>query len=640
MSDVKVDLSRESDFLLGDLSVSPSACRVANGNGEERVEPRVMEVLVVLHRSAGHTVTREQLIAACWEGRAVSDDAIARAIMKVRQLTRGADPPPFVVETVPRVGFRFVVPSNARRETAEGADSLAAGAGLASPPQAQASAIIASLVSSLGSTRTVVVLAAILGAAVLSTIVLWAVGPRNEDYRVALGVVAASPFVAVPSTPELTQLARQAGETVARTLATGGVRSVLTNTKVSAAMPPAEFDLTGALDFVGGKYSIHGAIRDRASGLVLWSGATERRIDIAGLDEQFGFQLATTLQCALRTRKGSARPLSFEVSSLLFETCAGIAAMPSGGVELTRRLVAKAPDLAGAQALHALALALDARELDHLSDEAAQLTRQMQAAATRALALDPNAATAHLALGIRIGAASRFAERERYLRRAIKSDPAYTAARIEYSMLLREVGRLGEARETLAKVNAGPWALVNRAFVYAMTGDIGEAHRMLDRLQAFWPDGGLGARWTVAVWWDDPATTLSQLRSLAEGVSPVGTFECFETHLTAIVRNPNRPVRGLSPKCGHHSVDWRIRMLARQGDIDGAYELLERPLPNSRQSYMFLFYPEMKAFRQDPRFMRFVAERGLVRYWRETNQWPDFCAEADLPYDCRRWAGL
>ncbi|MBV8799003.1 MAG: winged helix-turn-helix domain-containing protein [Alphaproteobacteria bacterium] len=104
----KLDLAAEGDFRLGDLLVRPSACRVINGHGETRIEPRVMEVLLVLWRAHGATVTREQLIEACWGGRAISDDAIARVIAKVRQLANGSgEPPHFLLETLPKVGYRL-----------------------------------------------------------------------------------------------------------------------------------------------------------------------------------------------------------------------------------------------------------------------------------------------------------------------------------------------------------------------------------------------------------------------------------------------------------------------------------------------------------------------------------------------------
>jgi hypothetical protein len=79
----------------------------------------------------------------------------------------------------------------------------------------------------------------------------------------------------------------------------------------------------------------------------------------------------------------------------------------------------------------------------------------------------------------------------------------------------------------------------------------------------------------------------------------------------------------------------RMRLLARQGDLDGAYAKAAKPVRPSMRGTMQFFYPEMKAFRQDPRFMPLANRLGLVEYWRTSGHWPDFCAEPDLPYDCR-----
>jgi DNA-binding winged helix-turn-helix (wHTH) protein len=103
-----VNLAREPDFVLGPLTVSPSTCRLLVGDQEHRTEAKSMAVLVTLARAGGGTVTREDLIDACWEGRIVSDDAIARAIAKVRSLAKCTEPEAFTLETVPKVGYRLV----------------------------------------------------------------------------------------------------------------------------------------------------------------------------------------------------------------------------------------------------------------------------------------------------------------------------------------------------------------------------------------------------------------------------------------------------------------------------------------------------------------------------------------------------
>ena len=103
----RVDLARAPDFEIAGVRVSPSACRVHVAGREARLEPLVVAVLVVLAKAANRTVTRDQLIDACWAGRIVSEDAITRTIAKVRAITRDVDPPPFTVETLPKVGFRL-----------------------------------------------------------------------------------------------------------------------------------------------------------------------------------------------------------------------------------------------------------------------------------------------------------------------------------------------------------------------------------------------------------------------------------------------------------------------------------------------------------------------------------------------------
>jgi hypothetical protein len=75
-------------------------------------------------------------------------------------------------------------------------------------------------------------------------------------------------------------------------------------------------------------------------------------------------------------------------------------------------------------------------------------------------------------------------------------------------------------------------------------------------------------------------------------------------------------------------------MLARQGDLDGAYSEIPRASTASPITTIAFFYPEMKAFREDRRFMPLATRLGLTDYWRRSQHWPDFCREPDLPYKC------
>ena len=104
-----IDLSRESDFSLGVLQISPSTREVVRDGQRELLEPKATQVLVALHQAMGHVVSRDELIARCWDGRIVGDDAINRVIWRLRRLSE-ADTI-FTIETIPKVGYRLRLPA-------------------------------------------------------------------------------------------------------------------------------------------------------------------------------------------------------------------------------------------------------------------------------------------------------------------------------------------------------------------------------------------------------------------------------------------------------------------------------------------------------------------------------------------------
>jgi DNA-binding winged helix-turn-helix (wHTH) protein len=101
-----VDLAHARPFRIGSVEVRPATREVLGGNRREVLEPRVMQVLVALADARGEILSRDDLIASCWEGRAVSDDAINRVLSRLRALARNFED--FQVETIIKVGYRLV----------------------------------------------------------------------------------------------------------------------------------------------------------------------------------------------------------------------------------------------------------------------------------------------------------------------------------------------------------------------------------------------------------------------------------------------------------------------------------------------------------------------------------------------------
>lgn len=86
--------------------VRPSTRQIAAGEHRETLQPRIMQVLVALARRRGEVVSRDELIAICWDGFAVSDDAVQRCIARLRRLSEAHGG--FRLETIPRVGYQLI----------------------------------------------------------------------------------------------------------------------------------------------------------------------------------------------------------------------------------------------------------------------------------------------------------------------------------------------------------------------------------------------------------------------------------------------------------------------------------------------------------------------------------------------------
>ncbi|MEO7409792.1 MAG: winged helix-turn-helix domain-containing protein, partial [Sphingomicrobium sp.] len=104
----RVELAHEPAFTIGAMRVDPATRQVECGDRRETLEPRVMQVLVALARADGRIVTRDELTEWCWGGRIVGEDAINRAISRLRQVAASIGGDSFSVETITKVGYRVL----------------------------------------------------------------------------------------------------------------------------------------------------------------------------------------------------------------------------------------------------------------------------------------------------------------------------------------------------------------------------------------------------------------------------------------------------------------------------------------------------------------------------------------------------
>lgn len=86
-------------------SAGKTLCR----EGEEpvRLEDKVAQLLELLHARVGEVVSREEIVAAVWDGRAVSEQTVPVAISKLRKALASPEGEKPYIETVPKRGYRL-----------------------------------------------------------------------------------------------------------------------------------------------------------------------------------------------------------------------------------------------------------------------------------------------------------------------------------------------------------------------------------------------------------------------------------------------------------------------------------------------------------------------------------------------------
>jgi len=72
------------------------------------LEPQVFDLLVYLISNRERVVSKDNLIAAVWGGRIVSESAISSKVTAVRQAIGDSGEEQRLIKTLPRKGFRFV----------------------------------------------------------------------------------------------------------------------------------------------------------------------------------------------------------------------------------------------------------------------------------------------------------------------------------------------------------------------------------------------------------------------------------------------------------------------------------------------------------------------------------------------------
>jgi DNA-binding winged helix-turn-helix (wHTH) protein/tetratricopeptide (TPR) repeat protein len=605
-----IDLAHEAPFCLGSTEVVPSSCEVAWGGSRETLQPRVMQVLVCLVARRGTVVSHDDLVATCWGGRIVGDDAIHRCIGRLRRLAGSTGS--FTIETIPRIGYRLDVPP-------------ASG----SRPKSRA--------------WRIAILALVFMLAVLAALAwrLWtepSVGPRVQ----VLALQSAGGRDA-----DLFAGALQ--ENVMGVLTQTGIPIVSDPGGTSrAASRKADMVLRGSVVQSGASLEVRIFLEDVKSGLILWSGRFQRSsAGMASLADEVAVAATETVYTVLEPNQQKGLTLDPTTLALLIRG-ADLVRSPQFLHEgeprqIFEQIVARAPNFAGGHGVLAVSLSGEARRRDPAS-RAAVLARATDEAKI-AIRIDPHAAgSAYDALSLiqRTREPRRILDAENIVLDGLNNSPDYPFLVMRECRLLAEVGRIQESlsycqRALALRPLAGPIG-----YSYARALQVGGRHDLameaIERAARFNPDhrGTRLARFQIIAFDGNPGRGEALLRDPAmrpgdlSEAEVAGQLAYLHARKTGQPSDRDRAARAIRSAiaAGGSNIDIAVMALTVLGRLDDAFDLLRLPaldrvLYGSGAS--FLLDPSTAPLRADPRFWHVAAEIGLSQYWVARDKWPDLC---------------
>jgi DNA-binding winged helix-turn-helix (wHTH) protein/TolB-like protein len=613
----QIDLAREPPFRLGRVEVRPATREVISGHRREVLEPRVMQVLTRLAIRRGEVVSRDELVAACWAGRIVGEDAIQRCISRLRQLGRALGG--FEIETVARVGYRL---SETVRQGRRGSRLRLALAGVAA--------------------------LALVGGAVGWMLSRSVRGEAQDTPRVSVQA-----FKLVAGDPQAAAFAASVSDELAAVL---NKNAILTTS--GAAGAAGDLNLGGTVYQEGERLRVRVQLDDPKAKLTLWSGEFERPASAApALRQMVAGAAGEAIYSAFEPRRQDGLTIDPAAVALFIEGESSFKdpkLLQSGEpLRIFQQVVAKAPNFAAGRGTYALALHGASRSAP--PEEAAELERRARTEAEQAIRLSPSrAGGAYDALFMmRLQSdPTNLAAAEDQLLKAIATDPEFPFNSMRECRFLLEVGRAQASlrhceRATALRPLAEPIGWTYAAALY-FAGQEDLARAQLSRVTPFHPDH-LATRFAN---FDIDAFSGSADRALAILADPDQTPP-FSRQGAEALRLMLKARKSRSPRDVAAAIERlqravRARQLSPRYFALGAMALgrLDEAFDGLRMDHEGMFFPErLDLFApvaapiwKDPRFWRLAEQRGLVRYWRTRRIWPDFCSDPAVGVDCDKAA--
>jgi len=405
--------------------------------------------------------------------------------------------------------------------------------------------------------------------------------------------------------------------------------------------------IEGSVRKAGTRVRITAQLIRADSGAHLWTENYDRELtDVFAIQENIAQAIAASLRVPLGLQQGDTLVGSRTKDGAAYEDYLRAKALLRGRVaRSTRRIeqiaeairllegvLARDPDYAPAWALLGLANAytitssqqyLNGSDIEEGRRIANTAFPRAEAAAQRAVQLDPNHADSYLTLGRLQVSRGKLALAEDLYSKGLALDPGNPDGLGLYGNMLAEVGHLKEALATKQKVraldllNAGDNS--NTATILWLNGQNDAAIALLKAMPPENEERALHLAQMYAAMgrYGESADTLMEIRS---GLYPPEIVESAARLLRTAPRAASAPQT--LPRFGYLSFAF-----LHVGAPDRVLELYERNIDvgySAAIDIAFLWHPSYAPVRKTERFKTYARRAGLVDYWK-VRGWPDLC---------------
>jgi DNA-binding winged helix-turn-helix (wHTH) protein/TolB-like protein/Tfp pilus assembly protein PilF len=405
-----------------------------------RLEPKVMEVLMVLAGRPGGVVSREELLSLVWPGVVVGDEALTQSIIKLRRALGDNPRSPAYIETISKRGYRLIAPlGSAAAATVAHADQETV-----SPPRPSAQP--RGRPSRLALVAGVMLAIAAAGAFVYSSLRgparVAATGPDAPSVwdapHSAFVTLTVQPFEWLGATDEHEYLARGISSDLMTDLSRFSGLRVISASSAKPGTPAARnarYLVTGSVQREADTLRVNVHLIDAQTTEQLWSERFERPFrDLFAVQDEIVRRLVEKLPGKLsdaeRQRLAKRYTRSLEAYEHFLRGQALFMVRRTDDNEEARSHFRKAieldPKFARAYASLAMTYAMDYR-LQPSGDSSPALARAYELAETARL-IDPDIPEIHWALGFVHVQSRRHDKAMESLRKALDLDPSYADA--------------------------------------------------------------------------------------------------------------------------------------------------------------------------------------------------------------------